>query len=200
MVSGQHMEERDLLARLREGDHQAFQALYHRYKLRLAGSLLRMLKSPDWVEEVLQDLFMRLWVHRAEIDPERPIKAYLFRIAENLVRDVFRQTARSQQMQQELVHVMGHAYLHVEEQLLSSELAEELRIAIDLLPPKRREVYRLCKLESKSYEEVGQLLKISPGTINDHIKKANSFLRRHLAQHAELSGMLLVWCLLYPLV
>jgi len=196
MTAGQHMEDRDLLVQLREGNHQAFQTLYHRYKIRLAGNLLRILKSPDWVEEVLQELFVRLWIHREEIDPNRPVKAYLFRVAENLVRDIFRRAARDQQMQQHLLHAMSEVYSHVEEQLMSRELKEELRVAIELLPPKRREVYVLCKLEAKSYEEVGKLLKISPGTVNDHIKKANSFLRQYLAQHSELRGAILIWLLL----
>jgi len=192
MAVGQYMEDRDLLIQLREGDHAAFQTLYHRYKMRLAGNLLRILKSPEWVEEVLQDLFMRLWTHREQIDPERPIKAYLFRVAENLVRDMFRRAARDQRMQQHLLRAIGEVYTHVEEQLMSQELKEELRIAIELLPPKRKEVYVLCKLEAKSYEEVSQLLQISPGTVNDHIKKANAFLRQYLAQHSELGVALLV--------
>lgn len=192
MAAGQHMEDRDLLVQLRDGSHVAFQTLYHRYKMRLAGNLLRMLKSPEWVEEVLQDLFMRLWSHREQIDPERPIKAYLFRVAENLVRDMFRRAARDQRMQQHLLQAMSEAYLHVEERLISQELKEELRMAIELLPPKRREVYVLCKLEAKSYEEVSQLLHISSGTVNDHIKKANLFLRRYLAQHSELGIVLLI--------
>ncbi|GGC17069.1 DNA-directed RNA polymerase sigma-70 factor [Parapedobacter defluvii] len=194
MAAGQHMEDRDLLVQLREGSHVAFQTLYHRYKMRLAGNLLRMLKSPEWVEEVLQDLFMRLWSHREQIDPERPIKAYLFRVAENLVRDMFRRAARDQRMQQHLLQAMSEAYFHVEERLISQELKEELRMAIELLPPKRREVYVLCKLEAKSYEEVSQLLHISSGTVNDHIKKANLFLRRYLAQHSELGiALLITW-------
>ncbi|WP_262245935.1 RNA polymerase sigma factor [Parapedobacter soli] len=191
MISQNHSDERHLLEQLRAGDHDAFVEIYHRYKLRLAGNFLRILKSSELAEELLQELFVRLWIRREQIDPEQSIKSYLFRIGENLIRDTFRKAAKDKRIQQYLQTAVSGIYSHVEELLISSETRTELYHAIDLLPPKRREVFRLCKLESKSYEEVSQLLNISPGTVNDHIRKANSFLRQYLTTHAEL-GMLLV--------
>lgn len=180
-----HSEERALLQQLRNGDHAAFRVIYNQYKLRLAGGLLRMLKSPGLVEEVLQELFVRLWEHRDRIDVSRPIKAYLFTIGENLVRDTFRKVAKDKKLQENMLLAMDEMYWHVEERMVASEVKSELHRVIDLLPPKRRQVYKLCKLEEKSYEEVGRELKISPGTVNDHMKKANAFVKDYLTKHPE---------------
>src|SRR5690606_37778225 len=111
-------------------------------------------------EELLQELFVRLWINRQQIDPERSIKSYLFRIGENLIQDTFRRAAKDKRMQQHLLTAVSEAYSHVEELLISSETRTELYQAIELLPPKRRKVFILCKLESKSYEEVSKLLNI----------------------------------------
>lgn len=153
-----------------------------------------MLKSPGLVEEVLQELFMRLWEHRERIDPSRPIKAYLFAIGENLVRDTFRRVAKDRKMREGMLQAMDEVYWHVEERIVAREIKSELYRVIDMLPPKRREVYKLFKLEAKSYEEIGRELKISTGTVNDHMKKANAFVKNYLANHPEWGiPILLFW-------
>ena len=180
---GPEIEEKAVLLQLRSGSYHAFEWIYHRYKARLAASMLRLLKSPDLVDDLLQELFVRLWERRKSIDPEQSIKAYLFRIAENLVYDTFRRFSKDKQLLDRLFYAMEETGANIEEQFLVQENRHAIHAAIAMLPPKRRKVFVLCKLESKSYEEVSSLLNISLSTINDHIYKANQFLRQHLADH-----------------
>ncbi len=177
------IDEKAVLLQLRGGSYEAFEWIYHRYKVRLAGSMLRLLKSSDLVDDLLQELFVRLWEHRETIDPEQSIKAYLFRIAGNLVCDTFRRFSKDRQLRDRLFLAMEEMGASIEEQLFMREDRQAIEAAIALLPPKRRKIFVLCKLESKSYEEVSSLLNISLSTINDHIYKANQFLRQHLADH-----------------
>ena len=72
----------------------------------------------------------------------------------------------------------------VEEHFISKENSGILYQAIELLPPKRKLVFRLCKLEGKTYEEVSLLLGISLSTISDHIVKANLFIKSQLLVNA----------------
>lgn len=192
MTSHFNSDERNLLQQLRSGDHKAFVEIYHRYKLRLAGNLFRMLKSQELAEELLQELFVRLWEHREHIDIEKSIKSYLFRIGENLIRDTFRKAAKDKKLQQHFTNAIAETYSHIEELMIASEMRAELYHAIELLPPKRREVFILCKLESKSYEEVSQLMKISTGTVNDHIRRANRFLKQYLTSHTDPAIIILI--------
>lgn len=169
-----------LLLRLREGSYEAFEIVYNRYKAALAGAMLRQLKDPELVSDLLQELFVRLWERRRSIDPAQSVQAYLYRIAENLIYDTFRKVARQTRLQET---IRNEAVYHTdpERQLADQEDQNLIRKAIDLLPPKRRQVYILCKLEARSYEEVSKLLDISVSTINDHIYKANLFLKRYLS-------------------
>ncbi|GGC17051.1 DNA-directed RNA polymerase sigma-70 factor [Parapedobacter defluvii] len=180
---GPEIGEKAVLSQLRDGSYEAFEYIYHRYKVRLAASMLRLLKSTDLVDDLLQELFVRLWEHRESINPEQPIKAYLFRIAENLVYDTFRRLSKDRRLQDQLFHAMEEIGADIEKQFFMQEDRQAIEAVIAMLPPKRRQVFTLCKLESKSYEEVSSLLNISLSTVNDHIYKANQFLKQHLADH-----------------
>lgn len=171
-------EESEILFRLKAGDHRAFEEIYHTYKRPLIGNMLRMLRSPELVEEQVQELFLRIWNGRATIDPSKPFKAYLFRIAANMTKNVFRKMAYDKQMRSTLLPIEQQVYSHIEEQITSNESKQFLDYLLEKLPPQRRMVFTLCKLEGKSYREVGEMLNISENTVNDHIRKANVTLRK----------------------
>jgi len=180
------IDERDLLLRLRDGDEVAFEEIYHRYKRRLAGNLLRMVKSDDLADEALQDLFMKLWENRSTIAVDQPIRAYLFRIAENLVFDTYRRAARDKRLREFLLVTQPETYTHVEEDIIQQERQRILDEAISMLPPQRQQVFRLCKLEGRSYDEVSEMLNISTSTVNGHISKANAFLQDYLLSNKHI--------------
>lgn len=182
--------EKVLLSRLREGDRHAFQAIYQRHKMPIASAIYRMVKDPELVEDLLQEVFIRLWEHRQRIDPGFPVAGYLYRIAQNLVCDFFRKLSRDKKMQDQVWTRIQRSAGSAEELMEDREQQELIHAAINLLPPKRREVYILCKFESKSYEEVSLLLNINMSTVNDHIYKANQFLKKYLS--ARIVYLLLV--------
>ncbi len=172
-------DERTLLMRLRKGDEQAFTALYHAHKRRLIAAALRLLKSETLAEEIVQEAFLKIWERRASIDPEQSFAAYLHRVAHHLVMDVFRKSASEKRLTDQLISRAVDHYTHVEETIFAQENRERLHRALDLLPPQRKRVYTLFKLEGKSYQEIGAELGIGKPTINEHITKANQFLRGH---------------------
>ena len=179
MDANTQLDERTLLLLLKEGDERAFEVLYHNYKFRLAGNLFKLLKSDELVKETLQELFFKIWEGRNQIDPDKSFKSYLFRIGENLVNDYFRKAAKDKRLLSKMVEAGSELYLHVEEDMLSKENARMFRQAIDLMPPQRKQVFTLCKLEGKSYREVEEIMGISTKTISSHMLQANHFLRKH---------------------
>lgn len=183
--------EKDLVKFLTEGSEMAFEKLYRLYSERLLGYLLKLLKSEDIACEILQDAFIKVWHNRRNIDPEQSFRSYLFRIAENLVYDFFRKAARDKKLQAVLINNACKDYSPVEERLCLKENHQLLRSAIDTLPPKRRQVFQLIKIEERSYEEVSRLLQISVSTINDHIVKATKSIRENLERyHITIIGIL----------
>jgi RNA polymerase sigma factor (sigma-70 family) len=173
-------DEDSLVSLLKEGDERAFLELYNRYKLRILGNLVKLLRSEDLALEFSQELFMKVWDTKAFLDPEKSFRSYIFRISENMVMDFFRKAARDKKMHARLMDIQTELYSHVEEGMIDAQESKLFQEAVALLPPQRRQVFTLCKLEGKSYQEVSELLGISTSTISDHLLKANKFLKQQL--------------------
>ncbi|MEO7313608.1 MAG: RNA polymerase sigma factor [Ginsengibacter sp.] len=180
MRSSNNSMEEILVKRLAEGDKAAFEELYHLYSSRLLGYLIKLIKSESHAAELLQEVFIKIWKNRSKIDAGQSFRSYLFRIAENAVYDFFRKVARERKLQAELININKEIYSHVEEACFNKENQQFLQNVIDTLPPKRRQIFRLIKMEDHSYEEVSALLNISTSTISDHIVKANKFVQERL--------------------
>ncbi len=184
--------ERETLHLLKKGSHIAFRHIYDLHKKRLANNLYTLLKSWDIVEEVLQEVFVKIWEGRERIDADKPIGPYLNKVGVNLVYDYFRKIAKDQKLAKQV-------WMNIE--LQESELStnqvltdQELIRIIELLPPQRKRVFKLCKLDGKSYLQASRILSISEAAVNDHITKANKFLLKHYDR-----SVILTIPLLYPI-
>ena len=175
--------EKDWINLLIEGDELAFEKLYRLYSERLLAYLIRLLKSEDMACEVLHEVFIKLWNNRQHIDATQSFRSYLFRIAENCVYDFFRKAARDKKLQTILIHSACEDYNPIEEAVYMKERSQLLQEAIDALPPKRRQVFQMIKIEQRSYEEVSHMLHVSVSTVNDHIVKATKSIRENLERY-----------------
>ncbi|MEJ2883235.1 RNA polymerase sigma factor [Pedobacter sp. GR22-6] len=185
----QNFQEIELTLLLKKGDKNAFAKLYDLYKQPLTANLFKLLKSEELTFDILQDLFLKIWENREQIDPDKSFRAYLFRIAENMVYDYYRRAARDSKMQLDIMQTSTEIYSYIEEDLLIRENSALLREAVALMPPQRRQVFTLCKLEGKSYKEVEQLMGINPKTINSHLFQASKFLKAHFNKNSGLSAI-----------
>lgn len=174
----------DLLRRLQEGDEAAFGAIYRLFAPVLYQRLVRLLKDIGATEEILQDVFLKLWEKRAQIDPERGFRTYLYRIADNLAIDFFRKITREKALQEELWVSGVYFYLQTEEELISKEERQLITNAISELPPKRRRIVILCKLEGKSYQDVADLMGISVSTVSNQLVKAIKEIKNYVVRSA----------------
>lgn len=173
-----NLTDSELVCLLNKGDQDAFMEIYRRYKRPLTMNLLRVLKDPDLVEEVLQDLFLTIWEKRSQIDASQSIAGYLYRAAVNRSKNIFRRMAYDQQMRNAVFAKIEENHTNaVEDWMDEKEIKQLLDDLLNRLPPQQQKVYRLCKLEGMSYKEVSQALSISETTVNTHIRNANRFLR-----------------------
>ncbi|GAA4778154.1 RNA polymerase sigma-70 factor [Olivibacter ginsenosidimutans] len=173
--------EQELLLRLRDGDTLAFEELYNQYKIRLTANLLRIVKSSELVEDVLQDVFLGIWENRHHIDPERSIKPYLFQSVANKAKNIFRKAASEQKFRNYLLPHWKEDYNPIEQLLTQQNDKQLLDALLNKLSPQQCTVYTLCKLDGRSYKEIAKLLGISETTVNTHIRNSNQILRE-LAQ------------------
>ncbi len=174
-------DEKDLLLRLQQGDEVAFEAIYRKYSLRLFGFILRLVKDRDVAEDLLQEMFIKVWQNRSGIDLEKSYHTYLFTIAKHLVYNYIRRTSLKVQVAAYITSQSSELYSHVEEQLYFREFNEALQQAIDSLPPRRRDVYIRCKVTGMSYQQAADELGCSVAAVNAHIVKATKTIKDHLS-------------------
>ncbi len=185
-------DEKELLMQLREGSAQALDYFYHQYSLRIYRKLLKMVKVDVIAEELVQDVFVRIWDKRHQIDPNQSFKSYLFAIAQNLVYDLYRKVARDERLQEVIKEASSELYRHVEEGVFLKETSEILNKAINNLPSQQKLVFTLCKLEGKSYEDASATLGISTSTINSHIVKATKSIKGYMFREQNAAFFLAI--------
>jgi len=173
-------EEILLLSQLRDGSLTAFNRIYTTYAPQLYKRLLRLLKDPEVVEEVLQDVFLKVWDKRGEIIPDRGFRTFIFRMSDNLAIDLFRKIGRDKKLQMELWAASISFYFHLEENVLKDEEVKILKEAIETLSPKRKQILILCKLEEKSYKETAEILGVSVSTVSNQLVKAMKDIKGYI--------------------
>ncbi len=167
-----------LAERIRAADQQAFADLYDRTYAPLHRFVWYMLRDEDATDDVIQEVFVKLWQVRGTLDPERSLKALLYQMARNFALNHTR-SARRFTGDDVTEMELGHAP-SVEAELTARTLEERLRAWIDELPPRRREAFCLSRFENMSHDEIAVAMDLAPKTVNNHIVLALQTLRQRL--------------------
>ncbi|WDF77566.1 RNA polymerase sigma-70 factor [Mucilaginibacter sp. KACC 22773] len=182
-----------LLARLHNNDERAFNKLYSTCFRPIYRRIFSLVKDEAIADELVQDLFLKLWQNREDIDPQQSFEAYLFTIAQHLVYDHFRRIAKNKRLVARLLLNATDYYLHSDILLETKESRELLQKAIDQLSPQRREVFTRCKIEGKTYEETGLELGISVPTVNSHMTQSMKLVREYLLKNQDIALVFLLF-------
>lgn len=184
--------EPDLLLRLRQGDKRTFEKLYFNYSKPLYWKLLKMVRIEEVADDLLQDLFIRIWDRREQIDPTQPFKVYLYRIATHMVYDHYRREGRKAVMQQYIKSDSSEISLETEQSLALRQSQSLIQAAIEQLPPQRKQAFILCRMEGKSHQQAAEIMQISPNTVHNHLTKATEYVKRYVTVAESLPLLLLV--------
>ena len=178
--------ELEWFARVRTGDAQAFEALFRAYVEPLCSFAYSYVESESQAQEIVQDLFGRLWERRETLERPRSVRAYLYGATRNRVLNELRHARverafLSRALRLESVRTSGPRPVPPEEDLNASALAVAAERAVAELPPRCREVFTLTRDRHLSYAEAADVLGISPKTVEIHMGRALTFLRQRLA-------------------
>lgn len=181
-------DEKKLLLQIANGDEQAFNILYKRYWDRLYNYLLRVTKSHEASEDIAIDIFTKLWVKRDMLPDIRNMNAFLFKMAYNKTMDFFKHVARNTRMQEiiagQIPHPEGQAdhcsSPAADSPLLNKESQDILHELISELPPQRRLIFTLSKIDGLSQKEIAKELGLSVNTIKTSMANAKKSVRLSL--------------------
>lgn len=182
----QGIYEKDLIARLKDGDQTAFELLFHFYYPGLVMYSTQFTTDRTEAEEIVQDFFVRLWQRHPLISLTDSLKSYLFLSVKNGCLNYLKHKKVEEKYIRQMCELSNHHLVYDPDLYLSSELQEKVKQAIDLLPEKCREIFIMSRIRGLKNEEIADDLHISKRTVETHISKALKVLRVELKDYVGL--------------
>lgn len=170
--------ERDLLRQVTNGSENAFEVLFHSYRDKLYSFVLTISESKPVSEDVVQDVFLRIWQHRDELAAINSFSPYLFRMAHNQVVNLLQRKAKESLILAELSRQEKSAK-DAYGDLDYKDVQDTFQKAVDMLPQRQKQVFVLSRLQGLKQEEIARQLDISITTVKSHMKSALRAVREH---------------------
>ena len=175
----------NLAQRLQSGDEDAFRLLFQQSYVSVCKTIQRFIKDKGIVEDLAQDIFVRLWEKRQQLNITTSVGAYLHRMAINEALTYLRRQKKMNHADISDLPIKAQEHSS-EEVMVGDELQVKISAAINTLPPRCQAIFRLSRFEKMSYKEIAAKLDISVKTVENQMVKALKILRGHLQNYLPL--------------
>lgn len=181
-----------LVTELKNGNKSAFAHVYENYSNKVYHFILKFIIDQEDARELVQQVFIKLWENKKNIDPGLPLDPYLFVISRNCCFDFLKRAARDRELKEQLLQMNSIRCNETENKILLNEYEALVNKAILQLPEKRREVFN-CRLDGMSYDEIAIQLNISKNTVKTHLLKSYRFVKEYVKVFADISFSLFIF-------
>jgi len=171
-----------LLDQVAQGDEKAFRVVFDHYRDTIYAFALKVTRRETIAEEIVQDVFIKIWINRSALPGVRHFGNFLYIIARNHTFNSLRTLAK-EKLTGELPEQMEEAGASAESTVLQYDYGKLLQHAIAQLPPQQKLVYTLSRQHGLSREEIAGQLNISPGTVKAHMTQALRSIRDYFKTH-----------------
>ncbi|MDR8391920.1 RNA polymerase sigma-70 factor [Aliifodinibius sp. S!AR15-10] len=162
----------ELLLHLTKEDQEALEALFERYYYRLCDFAFQYVRNFDLCEEVVSDVFLKIWKRRKKMYRVQSFKSYLYTATRNQALNyVDKKDAETTFMDDIQTEVRSKKY-HPDEELIFKEFENRMEALINTLPPRRKVIFKLSRLEGFTYKEIAEILSISVRTVQNQMVEA----------------------------
>jgi RNA polymerase sigma-70 factor, Bacteroides expansion family 1 len=185
--------DRSLLMEIAAGNENAFNELFEMHRAKLFNYLFDIVKIREVAEELVTDVFLKLWFGRELATEIQQVDAFLFKIAYHKALNFLRLTSRRRDLQKLVAYgIEKAAFNEAEEKLTREEYRRLLNTAIAQLTPQRQHVYRLSREQGMTHEQIAAALDLSPNTVKNHITESTKIIREFLQSRPGGALMVLV--------
>jgi RNA polymerase sigma-70 factor (family 1) len=174
---------------LAQGSQYAFTQLFDHYRGQIFSVALKFLKSRALAEEVVQEVFLKVWMRREGMVNVLNFEGYLFTIARNQIFDGIKDMAKESSARKEFAHRIQHVN-STDQPLIEQQYNELLHEALSQLPSQQNQIFRLAKIEGLSHQAIAEQLHISRLTVKTHMAKACKTIRHRLQHHITTTILL----------
>lgn len=177
-----------LLQEVSEGSESAFRKLFHQYADHLHTYIWQLTKSKELAEEVVQDIFLQIWMARETLSGIRNFRTYLFVITRNHALNALKKMVRERKRQDEWEQTL-HTEYEAEDIETGLSIVEE---AIEQLPAQQQKAWLLSRKQGKKYQEIAQEMNLSRETVKKYIQYATQSITQYVIRHPDLLLMILL--------
>ena len=170
----------ELISRIKEGDESAFRIVFDLYSSKLYAFSYRFLKEKEPCQEVVQEVFLNLWINRAKLDTQYPIAPYLYTITRRLTLNVLRHVATSQSAMEKMWLNVKKVSNETEEEVFLEDLSRFTEQVLSKMPKQQQLIFRMSRHQELSYDEIAEELNLSRNTVKNHLVAALKTLRTQL--------------------
>jgi RNA polymerase sigma-70 factor (ECF subfamily) len=178
--------ESEILYKVSQGDENAFRTLMLRWYEPLSAFIFKLTRSEEYLEEIVQDIFFKIWMTRESLAEVKSFKYFLLIIGRNHALNVMKKVLRDRKLKRTFQSEWKPVTEDDDTTLMYQMAASLIDEAIDSLPPRRKEVYLLSRHERLTYQEIAEKLNISRESVKTHLKLASEsitkFIRAHLTE------------------
>lgn len=181
-----------LLEQIAEGDEAAFRDLFDSYKQKVFAYAMHFTHSTESSEEIVQDIFLKIWLKREHLTETNNFEAYLYTVTRNLCFDYLKKLANDYALKRALVRHTVQTEQDPENIYQFRHYESLVRQAVNQLPPQQKKIYTLSLYEGQKQEEIAESLHISKNTVKVHLAKARATVRSFLIIHLSVIILLLM--------
>jgi RNA polymerase sigma-70 factor, ECF subfamily len=186
------MDDKALIALLRKDDPLAMKVIFNHNHILLCNMVLRMVRDTDQAKDIVQDVFVKLWRNRHNLEIEVSLEAYLKRAAINTALNYLERIGRWSNIELNEGDLSAFALNSTDRAFSFDELSQKASTAIQNLPIRTRTVFTLIRSEEMTYKEVAETLDISMKAVEKEMMKALKLLREALKDYLNPSILILV--------
>jgi RNA polymerase sigma-70 factor (family 1) len=172
--------EQDIIRQVSEGSRSAFRVLFDLYNGRLFAFIYKLTKSETTSAELVQDIFVKLWVSRSELSEIRNVQAYLFTMASNRTIDHLRKVAAESRMLNNLWNRIAKFQESAEQEYNAKECNELINQAMVQLSPQKQKIFRLSRYEGLNHDEIATQLRLSKSTVKNHLVESLRHIKTYM--------------------
>jgi RNA polymerase sigma-70 factor (family 1) len=183
----------DVIQRFNRGHQAAFTLLYERYWPSIFYFIRKFVSDTGQAEDIAAETFIKLWNRRENFDNEKSISNFLHITARNSSIDWLRSEKRDVRNREELLFLLQQEQYEILQDDIKAEVLREIKLEIDKLPKKIREVFILAYMEGKSNDEIATLLKIKNQSVRNHKTRALTLIRLAITGKNWLYFLLALW-------
>ncbi|MDX9883116.1 MAG: RNA polymerase sigma-70 factor [Prolixibacteraceae bacterium] len=180
----------ELLLLLKKGDMVAFNTIYNKYSYKLHEFVLMYLKQQEDAEEIVQEVFIKIWELRGKIDIYSSFESFLFTISYNATISLLRKRISEKKSREYLKSLQQiDAAEQVIDEIQFKELDEKVQSLLEQLTPRQKEIYILSREDGLTHKEIAQKLNISESTVNNHLVTTIKYLKSHIDSNLAISAL-----------